>query len=296
MRDPAMHIRLSDFVGILSSNGIPNPQQLALRIFEQAVPLNIRGRYHISGDAKTQRQLKKAVTSSNSSNMTVEKFNRILDAERRTAGHRHLSPIRKGTTNWTMLKDVAVMAIEFSESVGIANVDEGCKLYIQVGLELMKKSNQYALGKFKYYDDKIYKLYESYDLIATDPNPERTKEFADTYAVILMETAGISRDLSKPQDYVCFLLAREEADKVKADADDWIRAQFEEIDKAFGSLPNPNQLFSEWATKRYYQYLQIPKAQQGEELVITSRNTSKDDFMSAYEAKVKTLANKISTK
>jgi len=69
--------------------------------------------------------------------MTVQQFNRLLDAERRTIGHRHITPIRPNSPTYLLLKEVALMACDFSNSVGIENIDEGCKIYIKLGLEKM---------------------------------------------------------------------------------------------------------------------------------------------------------------
>lgn len=292
-KDPSMHIRLSHFTDILASHGIDNPKKLAMRIFAQAIPYNIHNRHSVEGDAATKKKVMKLVATVSVEEMTVQRFNRLLDAERRKAGHRHISMIRKPSNEWNMLKEIANMAVDFCEGVGIDNISEGCATYLQIGLSMMNKSHQYALGKFKYYDAKIYQLYESLDLIATDPAAARTKEFSNVYANLLMEYASISRDLSKPQDYICFLLAREEADRVQADVEDWIRAQFEEINKAFGSVAEIRQLFGDWAVRRYYSYFQTPKQEQDEIIRSTPKQTG-DTFAAKYAKKVAELKNQIS--
>lgn len=286
-KDPAMFIRLSDFTDILANNGFASPKKLAMRIFTQAVPLNIKNRYRVEGDAKTREKAHKVIKSAKTEDMTVQRFNRILDAERRKVGHRHITQIQQGSKDYQLLKDVAILAVNFAHEAGIANVDEGCQMYIQLGLEKMKRHSQYALGKFKYYDHEIYRMYESYDTVASDPEPELTKEVYDAYTRLLAEYAGFGREFSSAEDYVCFIFARIEAQKVGADMEDWVRAQFEELGRMYDSIPNPNQLFSEAALRRYYSYFRTPKSKQ-EEIIVSTR-TSGDDFTRKYEEKLKQL-------
>lgn len=286
-RDPAMYIRLSDFTDILASNGIKNPQALAMRIFTQAVPKNIKNRYVVTGDKPTREKANKIIQAASTSDMTVQRFNRILDAERRKAGHRHLHPIRKGDSNYLQLREIAHMAVEFCHSVGIVNLDEGCAMYIQIGLEKMKRGSQYALGKFKYYDAAIYQLYESYDTIANDPEKSITKQAHDLYVHMLAEYAGIGRDdLQQPVNYVCFIFCRLEAERLQADLEQFIEAQFEMLSKSFEAIPNPSQLFGDWAVKRYYEYVNKPKPK-GDDIVVFKYHDSRDDFMAKYESNLR---------
>lgn len=286
MRDPVMHIKLTDFTNILANHGFDNPKKLAMRIFQQAVPFNIKDRYLVKTNTKAVIKVNKEVKASRTASMTVQQFNRLLDAERRTIGHRHITPIRPNSPTYLLLKEVALMACDFSNSVGIENIDEGCKIYIQLGLEKMKYSNAYGLNKFKYYDNSIYSTYESYEMIHNDPESVRTKEVHDIYATLLAEYAGIQRKFEKPEEYVCFLYCRLELDRIQADIEDWLRAQFEELGRAFDSIPNPNQLFSDNALKRYYQYFKTPKAEQEEFINVPTSSVS--DFTKRYEEKLRT--------
>lgn len=288
MRDPAMHIKLTDFVDVLKAVGLPQPDILALSIFTQAVSYNIKDRYIVTGNAETRKKADKVIRSAKVASMTVERFNRLLDAERRAVGHRFITPIRRGTSAFTLLKEIALMACDFCNELGIDDIDDGCKTYIKLGLMFMKQGSMYGLNKFKYYDTKIYTLYESYDMITNDPNPKRTRAYHDMYVNLLAEYAAIERDLTQPADYVCFVYARLEGDKVKANIEDWLRAQFEELGKAFNSIPNPRQLFSEWALKRYYNYVGTSNKNLDEETEITLAYTNPtNDFERKYAEKLR---------
>ena len=287
MRNPSIHIKLDDFIVVLNKLGMANAKDIAYSIFSAAVPYNTISRSMVTGSKVVTDKAKKAIAASKAADMTVERFNLLLDNARRNAGHKHFKPIRRGTSAFLQLKEVAQQAVEFAHYCDIESVEEGCKIYIQLGLDKMKKSIQYNLVKFKYHDSGIYKAYESYDMIVNDPKPKRTKSFHDCYVMLLAEYAGISRqDLEADETYVCFVYARLEAAKVKADTEDWLRAQFEGLSRAFDAVPNPNQLFSDWATKRYYDY--IKGTHNTEETKVTlDIETTKSDFERKYEEKMK---------
>lgn len=287
MRDPAIHIKLTDFITVLGNVGLKDADNLAYRIFAQAVPFSVKTRYIIAGNARVRTKAAKAIAVARNGEISVEKFNRILTAQRLDIGHKHITPIRKSTRDYTTLQEVAKMACEFCANCGIESIVEGCKAYIHLGLEKMKYSNQYALNKFKFYDAEIYKAYESFDMIDSDPKPNRTRKFHDCYAALLLEYADIERDLKNPEDYVCFVYARLEADRVGADIEDWLRAQFEELNRTVSAVPSPNQLFSANALKRYYNYFKSSGGKKTEDKVTLDWDAPKSEFEKKYAERLR---------
>lgn len=289
-RNPAIHVRLGDFISVLTSLGIDNPDKTAMAIFKGCVPFSITDRHVITTKNKViTHRVQRVLDTAKTSAMTVERFNRILDACRREVGHRHVSPIRKGSSQFLMLKEIAYMACEFASRCGIESMDEGCKTYVMLGLGFMRHSNTYGLNKFKTYDDAIYREYESIEMIANDPKPKRTAKFHSIYKEMLLEYAGIERDLSKPVDYVCFVYTRLEADNAGATMEDWLRAQFEELHRIFDSIPSPRQLFSDNAIKRYYDYMKSTKRMDidEEEITVGDWANAKTDFEKRYAEKLR---------
>lgn len=287
MRNPTMHIKLSDFTDILSRFNLQEPEKLAKSIFSQAVPFNVRSRYIVSGNAKTRAKAERAIKAAKAADMTVQRFNLLLTTERKKAGHKFITPIRSGTPEFIQLNEIANRACEFSNNCDIASIDEGCTIFISLGLDFMKKSSQYSLGKFKYYEQQIYKLYESCDMINSDPKPKRTRMYHDCYASLLAEYAGITRELTVPQDYVNFIFARLDAEHIEAHPEDWLRSQFEQLGKMFNAVPNPNQLFGDNATKRYYDYFSTPIKDQQETKVLMDLEKPKNDFEARYQEKLR---------
>ncbi len=291
MRDPAVHIKLSSLVTVLGKAQVAKPTETAMRILRLSVPFTIRDRVTVTGDAKTRKRASRVIAANKKTEITVERFNLLLTSCRTAIGHKSISPIRKGSNDYITLKEVMMLACEFTVSCEIESVEEGCKTYIQLGLELMKYSNQYGLNKFKYYDKNIYTAYESLDMVAHDPKPKRTRKFHDIYVQLLAEYAGIERDLLKPEDYVCFLYARLEADRAGAGIEEWLRSQFEEIGRMFSGIPNPNQLFSVNALKRYYSYVRVVNKKENnsdEDKVTLDWDVPKSDFERKYAEKIRT--------
>lgn len=283
MRNPAMHISLTDFKTVLTNVGLS--EDYAMSIFSQAVPYNIKNRYEIVGNAVVRAKAAKAIKAASPTDITPTQFNRLLTAQRIEIGHKHITPIRQGGRDFMLLKEITQMACDFCHACGFESIHDGCKAYIHLGLEKMRYANMYGLSKFKYYDAAIYKAYESYDMIQNDPKPNRTRKFHDCYAMLLMEYAAIERDLrSNCEDYVCFVYARLEADKVGADVEDWLRAQFEELNRIANVIPSPNQLFSENALKRYYSYF---KSFKDEDKVTLDYDAPKSEFEKKYAEKLR---------
>ncbi len=289
MRDPAIHIRLTDLVTVLEGLGVETPIRLAKNILTRAVPFTIRDRYIVQGDAKTRTKATKVIAAAAQTGITTGQFNLILTAQRKELNHKHISPIRKGSRDFTLLEEVKTMACEFCTNCEFESFDEGCKVYIHLGLEKMKYGNTYGLSKFKYYDAEIYKAYESLDMIENDPDPKRTKQFLGCYIALLAEYAGIDRDdLNSPENYVCFVYTRLEADRVQADTEDWLRAQFEELQRMVDAVPTPNQLFNENALKRYYNYFRSTnKADKDADKVTLDWGAPKTEFERKYAEKMR---------
>jgi len=287
MRNPTIHITLSTLTDVLGKMGSKNPDKVALRIFTLAHPFNIKDRYLVSSTADVRKKVLRSVATAKQTSMTVQRFNFILTTCRMEVGHRHITPIREGGRDMNMLKEICQIACEFCANTNIANIEEGCKTFIQLGLHKMKHSNTYGLNKFKYYENDIYRMYESAEMVSNDPKPRRTRRFYTIYQTLLAEYAGIDRDYSDIEYYVCFVCARLEAERVKADPEDWLRAQFEELVKWVDAIPTPNQLFSDNALKRYNSYCKsIKKAVVPAEDVI-DWDKSKNSFEQLYAEKIR---------
>jgi hypothetical protein len=290
MRNPAMHIRYTDFIKVLNSVGIPKPNSTALAIFKAAVPFNIRDRYVVNGNADTQRKANRVITASKASSITVPKFHMILNSERAKVGHKYFQPILQSSPNYLMLKEVCQLAVTFATQCGFDDIYEGCRVYVYLGLDRMKRN--YGLNRFKTYDSYIYQQYEFYDLITNDVDKERSKEVCNTYIKLLIEYAGIERDdFDKPENFVNFVYTREVIDREQANIEDWIRAQFVEFSKYPNSpIPSPNQLCTDKSVDRYYTYMTQENLSSGDDVIWAApSNDFEQKYQEALKLKTKTL-------
>lgn len=290
MRNPTIHIRMSHFVKILKDIGIKQPQAVAEQIFTKAVPYSILSRYQVPVSAQGKQKIGKVLAAARNDEITVTAFNRILSHARKDAGHLYFKEIRQDDKiEYPQLKDVAALAVDFCQHCNLTDVHDGCRVYLTLGLELMgNKRNQYNLGKFKTYDSRIYAAYESLKSISEDEDAVGTRHMHDLYTLLLMEYAAISRDdLLRPENYYLFILTRDEADKVDANYEDWLRAQFEEMGRMYDKVPELTQLYTAAAVKRYYSYIAegSRKATLVDEVIRPKQQ--EDDFMTKYNEKLK---------
>lgn len=262
MRDPAIHITMTRLAWGLEKLGVPNPKSTAAKLIQQTAPYAIKDRYAIKVGSKQAKKAEKRITAAKITAITTERFNGILHNARVNAGHYAIAPIRKTDSQWATLTEIAALASEFSRLHKFNDLEKGCATFVQLGLGFMKRN--YGLNKFKYYKDAIYTKYGNTILLQEDDNPTGSSEFAEAWEMLLEEYTSIKRPVVKQEDKVHVLLARQKADALEADYVIYIRAQFEAF-QSFGSVPNLNQLATDNAEERYYQYLAKHPVQEPED-------------------------------
>lgn len=253
MRRPAIHITLETLQEILdlsfkSKKEFKNTEELALEIFKLAKNKGVRGRYLIQADKPTRQKIKRTLEAETP---LVEKFNRTLHSIRLSLGHKSAS-IYKSSKDYLNLKEIAKLVEEFMEQFKLKNSTEAMNEYIKIGLSMMGK--RYSLNKFKYYHGKILERYEKMECISNDSTPDDTMKMYKYYLSMMTEYSGIEWKADTIEKYVCMVYAKEEADEEKADYEQWIRAQFEQL--AFMEIvPECYQIFGENALIRYSDYV-----------------------------------------
>lgn len=276
-RDPAIHITLSNFKMILKSLGLENADTLSNRIFKAAVPYNIKDRYIIAGDAEVRKQARRVVAASASTGVSPERFNRLLTTLRTQAGHRGVVHLRiSDTSNWMLLKEVTQLSNEFAESHGL-DAEEAAGHFIKLGIKLMKR--QYSLGKFKYYREKINSLYIAADMVENDPKHKQTKECYTIWRELMQKYGKFIYDLKDYEQFVIMVYVRMEADAVGASYRDWLAAQFEFF-TVFQTVPTLNQLVTDAALQRYYDYM--TKKRGNKKAIRNDKTDYKSEFDQKY--------------
>lgn len=260
-RDPSLHVTKSDLVKILGQILITSKMsksRFADEIFKEAAPYQIKSRYLQLLEKKAD--LRKKVTKSLKADeglpdKVVEIFNASLNNYRKLKDpYRKIKQITKNSSDYLLLKEIAKLAYEFADHFDIEPRTDGVEEYMKMGVDMMPR---YALNKFKYYDSKIHEAFQNKLDVLNDDSPASTSEFYYLWQTRMREYSGIpmlidiDRDFNK---YVHIVYARKEADKIEADYEFWIDAQFDGL--AFMNvLPEVNQFYGDGALKRFEKYL-----------------------------------------
>lgn len=259
-RDPSLHITKSNLERILNRieyNVRTSGKSLADAIFDEAIPYQLRDRYKQVLEQKTTvraRIVKSEDADSIVSDSDVKKMNQILHSVRMAKNPNIIvKPILRDSKDYLMLKEITVLAVRFCETFEIENRTDGFREYINVGLGMMRK---YALNRFKYYDSKIHENLQNRIILTSDENLEGTVEFRSMLEQAMTFYTGM--DFTIHEDDLDANLnvyyARQQADEVKADYEDWIIGQFEGL--AFlNVVPELNQFYGDNAHSRYKKYL-----------------------------------------
>lgn len=252
MRNPSLHILLSDLEKVLAKTGDKTPKETAMLILRLSVPYHIKNRYLVRGNAGARKKAEKLIIASSKSDYTVEQFNGLMASLRQQRGEKRVRNIVKGSSEWLMLKEITGLAREFVEMYEFEPVEEGYKTFIQVGMELMGK--KFSINKYKFYAPKIHEFHEAKVVLSEDTDPENSKIFWEIWMEIMQSHAGTTLDILVPEKFINIIYARQEADEADAEYEDWIEAQFEEL--AFlNAIPELVQLHGPNAKERYSRYM-----------------------------------------
>ncbi len=253
-RNPILHITRADLSVIL--NRVLPPELSVTHILDEVYNaannrrMQLRGMYRFRAKADVKKKGDRMLEAMNE---YVGIFNRLLAGERtklRPSGVE--KPIPKSDSSYLLLTEITTIALDFHEKTATKNVEQSFLFFIQSGLELMK--GKYGLGKFKYYRERIWDNWILKKIISEDTSSEQSQRFYTIWRRIVKSYAPAYIDVESEQDYADVILARQEADSMKATYEDWITAQFEEM--AFlESIPNFNQLYGLNAKKRYQKYI-----------------------------------------
>lgn len=247
MRNPAIHIRRSDLIKVLKPFGIT--EQGVDEVMFQAVKYSITNRVIVHAKTKGKKKVGRLVDSGAE---YAGKFNNILVAVRQSAHHSHIRIVRKGDPDFVQLAEVAGLAVEFSKEFKVFPIEQGMKVFAEIGVSLMGR--KYGLSKFKYYRTRIFDMYECDVIVSEDKDVEGTKKFYAIWQSTLLKYSTVSMDIKTSDDWVHMVFGRMEADENKASYKHWIEAQFEGL-SWLNAVPQLNQFYGNNAYKRYRKYL-----------------------------------------
>lgn len=237
MRDPAIHIRFSDFLKIYKSiDHTQDAEDIVDEFFIKALPYRLKGRQVLNLKKKSLEALKRVQKTDDE---FIENFLVILYDERVVAQHKYIKTINKKSSEYVTAAEIAANAQEFIQLFNLGE-DDGMRQYCRIGIKMMGK--KYGLNKFKYYNARIFSEFEQALELKQDSNSKLTKEIYKYYKGKV--------GLSKIEFTSDFVYCRQVIEEEKANVSDFIDAQFEGL-SVFGAVPEPYQLHTENSKARY---------------------------------------------
>lgn len=262
-RDEHLHIRKSVLTDVLSQIDYSkkmSPNQLADAIMDASKNKGVKDFYRkfLGVKAKTRDKLKRTMDAE-VPNVGVEEFNRVLVNFRMAHKNKYSrAPIRiikKDDSDYLLLKEVAKMAQDFVTDFDITSKNEGYTEYLEIGYYLMGK--KFFLNKYKTYNKKIREIFRAKVDCIMDEDPEGTKQIYAYWQQYMVEYADLGDLINIEGDYfkyVNLVYAREMADDLKADYEDWVVSQFEGL-TFLNAIPEIYQFHGDGAKTRYERYL-----------------------------------------
>jgi hypothetical protein len=245
MRDPALHIRCSDFITIAQKYGLSVRD--VNELMQEAFKYSIRTRVFVTTKAKGK---KKSDRSIDSDSAVLDQFNRIYMGVMLSNNIKAI-PITKTSPQYLTLKEVCWLALEFCKLFGL-DQEEGIKLYIELGVKLLGK--KFGIYRFKGYSPKIVDYYRDILIIKNDPNPNKTNLMITAWTAAVMAYYHTTISLDNDAQRVHFVHAKNEAEAAGADRCDWINAQFEKY-LFLNSIPAFTQFYGDQAKLNYQLYM-----------------------------------------
>jgi len=242
MREPSIHITKSVLNSILSSLG-PNSEDLTDTIFRLAKTHSINTRtITVSNERMEEKAMKIMKAERNDTDVLAQ----ILYSVRKKLKHRGIVPIKAGSKDWGVLKEITSQALDFTNEFGLTR-RYGFLRYIEIGLSKMQN---FALNKLPSMYEGICERHQAMVEIEKDSDSTMTEEMYKYYCSKIIENTGIHDNLKEiPEKFVWFVRARAEAEKLNLSVKVYMKAQFEGLDFTKG-IPHPTQLVGAKAKER----------------------------------------------
>lgn len=248
MRDPSIHIKRSDLVKIFTSMALDVSAMRINDIMREAMKHSIRNRINVVLPANSRKKAERVIDTESE---WVDTFNGVYNIVMMESNIKVL-PIHKKDPQYLTLKEITSQAIDFCTLYNIP-YEVGFKEYIQLGVKLLNK--KYSLYRLKASADWISSTYQNISTINDDSTPYLTKKMHNCWIGAMKKYAGVNSEIVLNSDkYIHLLYAKQDAEDLKADYDDWMNAQFEKW-SYLKSVPEFSQLHGDNAKLNYKIYI-----------------------------------------
>jgi len=252
MRDPSLHIKLSDLTKVLADicqYSKEEAEELASEILFRGKKYSPTSRKILSQAGKTSKTTKLLQSSTENAML----FSKILYMTRTTMKHRGISMINQTMKEWPFIKESTELAVNFCNDFQL-EIDKGFKVYL--GIALKKMANKVSLNRLASLHQSIIDTYEAEIEVKNDPNTELTKELFDEFNDKLDRSMGLNyRDHAKYLDkYIHFVKAAALCREYNISPKHFINSQFEFFE-GLSTYPEPYQLYTDKAGDRVKKYI-----------------------------------------
>lgn len=249
MRNPSVHVRRTDLLRILQELSLDVAAARINDIMREAMKCSIRNRVNISLPSVSRKKADRLAETPESE--WVDVFNSIYNATLLENNIKDL-PIHKKDPQYLTLKEITRQAMDFCH-VFQAPYEVGFKIYIQLGITILNK--KYSLYRLKASGDRIAATHRDMLVILDDPTPELTKVMEESWRRAMGKFAGFVPEQNLTSDkFVCLVYAKNDAENLKANYDDWMNAQFDKWNY-LKNIPEFSQLYGENAKLIYKIYI-----------------------------------------
>lgn len=255
MRDPSIHIRLSQMIEILEeihSNNEDSPvnydwAKFCDELFKRAKNINCSNRgIHITND-KSQRNAEKILVNDS---QTTLMFQSAFIKVRRSLKHVGVRAVKPGEKDWGLMKTIASNALVFASDFQL-KPEEAYIIYSKIALNRLKKFN---ISHIPNLHSNICDHYLAELELMKDPYEALSYKAYQEYRKLIIEKVGLSTDyFEDPTTYREFTKVPPIVKRLGGKIQDYILSQFDGLAWT-GSYPEPSQLSGPKAEQRYLKY------------------------------------------
>ena len=254
MRDPSIHITISQFRELLETFGEVNDRNIC-RFFRAASTIACSNRAVIPTNQKVRKKAK-AVTQGTLEDATT--LAGVIYAVRQQAKHIGVQMIKPLDTQWVSVKQLVSILNSWAEQTK-RDKRQAYVEFVTEGLALLSKNKRnnfnFMASNLVSRASQVFNLLQEKAELKSDNNVNGTKELHDLYVSQVAEITGIYQRYDKdPSIMAHFKAARESADELGAPYETYIQAQFYALAFCNG-IPAPRDLYGDKGTSRLIKYL-----------------------------------------
>lgn len=257
MRDPSIHITESELANILSKIWEAPPfvekgweKEMAKNIVRLAKGKALNSRSITLSSEFVEKKLIKQLRAKTGDTKLLAELIYLIRYKR---GHRGMSKIKEGSAEYTKLKGLVEICIQFCNDFNLEKKD-GFTKYLTIGLQRINTSMN-LIVKLINMSESIFEIYQAEEIIRNDSNKKETEEIIKYYSTRIVKETGMSPlVMEDPKKKSKFVEVREITDKLDIPYDIYIDAQFHGLQWT-DSYPEPIQLVGDKAIERLNKYM-----------------------------------------